>query len=203
MIESFNNKTDKVGDDFKKTITTGSKVDIAAGIFSIYGYAALKKELDKIKQLRFIFTDPTFIELDKNKREQRQFQINSNHRKKAISGSDFEINLKNELTGKAIAQECKKWIEQKVSFKTNAVNQYIQPHLRLKNDESNFVYMGINEFTSAGLGYQKDNTILNQIIKTDDLDTTQQYAQNFEDVWNDKKVLKDVTTEVIDYIAEL
>lgn len=203
MIESFNNKTDKVGDDFKKTITTGSKVDIAAGIFSIYGYAALKKELDKIKQLRFIFTDPTFIELDKNKREQRQFQINSNHRKKAISGSDFEINLKNELTGKSIAQECKKWIEQKASFKTNAVNQYIQPHLRLKNDKSNFVYMGINEFTSAGLGYQKDNTILNQIIKTDDLDTTQQYAQNFEDVWNDEKVLKDVTTEVIDYIAEL
>ncbi|TXL11278.1 hypothetical protein BMR05_16130, partial [Methylococcaceae bacterium HT4] len=116
MIESFNNKTDKVGDDFKKSITTGSKVDIAAGIFSIYGYAALKKELDKIKQLRFIFTDPTFIELDKNKREQRQFQINSNHRKKAISGSDFEINLKNELTGKAIAQKCKKWIEQKASF---------------------------------------------------------------------------------------
>ena len=63
--------------------------------------------------------------------------------------------------------------------------------------------MGINEFSSAGLGYQKDNTILNQIIKTDDLNTVQQYTQNFEDVWNDKKILKDVTTEVIDYIAEL
>lgn len=45
MIESFNNKTDKVGDDLKKTITNGSKIDIAAGIFSIYGYESLKKEL--------------------------------------------------------------------------------------------------------------------------------------------------------------
>jgi len=84
MIKSFNNKIDKVGDDLKKSITTGSKIDIAARIFSIYGYEVLKKELNKINQLRFIFTNPTFIELDKNKREQRQFQINSNHRKKAI-----------------------------------------------------------------------------------------------------------------------
>ena len=192
-----------MGDDLKKSIITNSKIDIAAGIFSIYGYAALKKELNKVKQLRFIFTDPTFIELDKNKREQRQFQINSNHRKKSISGSDFEINLKNELKGKAVAHECKKWIEQKVSFKTNAGNQYIQPHLTLESSENNFVYTGINEFSSAGFGYQKDNTILNQIIKTDDVGTTRQYSQNFEEIWQDENVLKDVTAEVVDYIADL
>jgi hypothetical protein len=203
MIESFNNKTDKVGDDLKRTINNGSKLDIAAGIFSIYGYESLKKELNKIDQLRFIFTDPTFIELDKSQREQRQFEINSNNRKKAISGSDFEINLKNELKGKAIAEECKKWIEQKVEFKTNAGNQYIQPHLNLVNNEDNLVYTGINEFSSAGFGYQKDNAILNQIIKTDDFDTTKQYLANFEEIWTDEKVLKDVTGAVVDYIADL
>jgi len=203
VIESFNNKTEKVGDDLKKMITAGSKIDMAAGIFSIYGYEALKKELNKINQLRFIFTDPTFIELDKNKREQKQFQINSNNRKKSISGSAFEIDLKNELKGKAIAQECKKWIEAKVSFKTNAGNQYIQPHLSLSNKTDSFIYTGINEFSSAGFGFQKDNSVLNQVIKTDDLATTQQYTQNFEDIWNDEAVLKEVTAEVVDYIAEL
>lgn len=203
MIESFNNKTDKVGDDLKKTINSGSKIDIAAGIFSIYGYESLKKELTKIDKLHFIFTDPTFIELDKNSRELRQFQINSNNRKKAISGSTFEINLKNELKGKAIAEECKRWIEQKVEFKTNAGNQYIQPHLNLVNNEKSLVYTGINEFSSAGFGYQKDNAILNQIIKTDDFETTKQYLVNFEEIWTDEKVLKDVTDAVVDYIADL
>ena len=203
MIESFNNKTEKVGDDLKKAITPNSKVEIAAGIFSIYGYSSLKKELDKVHSLKFIFTDPTFIEVDKDKREQRQFEINSNNRKKAISGSNFEIDLKNELTGKSIAQECKKWIEQKVTFKTNKGNQYIQPHLSLENSNGRFVYMGINDFSSAGFGFKKDNTILNQIIKTDDQGTTQQYSQNFEDIWSDKNVLKDVTAEVVEYIAEL
>ena len=48
MIQSFNNKTEKVGDDFKKEIKKDSKIDIAAGIFSIYGYEVLKKELKKI-----------------------------------------------------------------------------------------------------------------------------------------------------------
>lgn len=203
MIQSFNNKTEKVGDDFKKHIGKESKLQVAAGIFTIYGFESLKSELRKIDKLSFIFTDPTFIEIDKNKREQKQFQINSIFRQKAISGSEFEINLKNELKGKAIAIECKKWIEQKVTFKTNIGNKYIQPHITLVNKENSYVYMGINEFSSAGFGYEKDNSILNQIIKTDDFDTTKQYIQNFEEIWNDEKVLKNVTDEVVGYISNL
>ena len=203
MIKSFNNKTDKVGDDFKNSINKSSKIDIAASLFSIYGFESLKSELNTIDRLRFIFTDPTFIEVDKNQREQRQFQINSNNIKKAISGSAFEINLKNELKGKSIAKECKKWIEQKVQFKTNVGNQYIQPHLNLDTNGQQFIYTGINEFSSAGFGYEKDNSILNQVIKTDDYETTKQYLQNFEEIWQDEKVLKDVTNEVTDYIANL
>ena len=37
MIKSFNNKTEKVGEDFKKNITNGSTLEVAAGIFTIYG----------------------------------------------------------------------------------------------------------------------------------------------------------------------
>jgi len=203
MIQSFNNKTDKVGDDFKKNINRESKLQVAAAIFSIYGFESLKNELKRIDNLRFIFTDPTFIEFDKNKREQKQFQIYANFRQKAISGSEFEINLKNELKGKAIAKECKKWIEQKVEFKTNIGNKYIQPHISLVNNDNRYAYMGINEFSSAGFGYKKDNSILHQIIKTDDYATTRQYLQNFEDIWNDEKTLKNVTNEVVEYIADL
>lgn len=203
MIQIFNNKTDKVGDDFKKNINRESKLQVAASIFSIYGFESLKNELKKIDKLNFIFTDPTFIEFDKNKREQKQFQIQANFRQKAISGSEFEINLKNELKGKAIAKECKKWIEQKVEFKTNIDNKYIQPHISLVNNDNSYVYMGINEFSSAGFGYKKDNSILHQIIKTDDYATTSQYLQNFEDIWNDEKTLQNVTNEVVGYIADL
>ena len=116
MLKNFNNKTEKVGDELKKDLKNGSKVNVAAAIFSIYGYESLKAELNDIDSLRFIFTDPTFVEMDKMNREQRLFEIHANSRKKAISGSDFEINLKNELKGRAIAKECKKWIDKKVTI---------------------------------------------------------------------------------------
>lgn len=203
IIQSFNNRTDKVGDDLGKNIGKESKLQVAAGIFSIYGFEALKSELKKIESLRFIFTDPTFIELDKNNREQKQFCLNKSLRQKSISGTEFEINLKNELKGRAIAKECKKWIEQKVSFKSNTENQYIQPHLTVLNKDKSFVYMGINEFSSAAFGYEKDNSILHQIIKTDEFETTKKYVENFDEIWNDDKLLKDVTDEVTDYVSNL
>jgi len=203
MIKNFNNKTEKVWDDLKNTIKKGSKIDVAAAIFSIYGYESLKAELNKVDSLRFIFTDPTFVDVDKNKREKRMFEINSNRRKMAISWSDFEINLKNELKGRAIAKECKKWIEDKVKFRTNSGHSYMQPQLTIENAEENLIYSGINEFSSAGLGYEKDNSVLRQVMKIDDFGTTKEFIKNFDEVWNDEKAVKDITQEVIDYISNL
>jgi ERCC4-related helicase len=203
MLKNFNNKTEKVGDELKKDLKNGSKVNVAAAIFSIYGYESLKAELNDIDSLRFIFTDPTFVEMDKMNREQRLFEINANSRKKAISGSDFEINLKNELKGRAIAKECKKWIDKKVTIKTNTSKRYIQPQLIVDNDTEKILYNGMDEFSSAGFGYENDNAILRGIIKSDEYEMTNQFLQNFDEVWNDENALKDVTQEVSEYIENL
>ncbi|MDM7512683.1 hypothetical protein [Lactobacillus delbrueckii] len=45
----------------KKQITPNSKVPVAAACFSIYAYQALKEELEKCSEFRFIFTSPTFV----------------------------------------------------------------------------------------------------------------------------------------------
>lgn len=47
--------------------------------------------------MKFIFTDSAFIERESIKKEQRMFEIYANNIKKAVGGSEFEINLKNEL----------------------------------------------------------------------------------------------------------
>lgn len=203
MTQNFNNKTNKVGDDLKNSIKKGSKLEVAAGIFSIYGFDCLKKELKQIDELKFIFTDPTFIEIDKNKREKKLFQINIYNRQKSIGGSEFEINLKNELKGKSIAKECRKWIEDKVKFKTNIGNKKIQPHFMLNDLSNKYIYTSINEFSSVGFGYEKDNSVLNQVIKIDDFNITKQYIQSFKEIWEDKDILKDITDEVTGYISNL
>jgi SNF2 family DNA or RNA helicase len=198
----LNNTTDKIGDELKKDLKSGAKVSVAASIFSMYGYNSLKKELSDIDELRFIFTDPTFIEAEKTSREQKLFEIRSDKKKQSVGGSEFEINLKNELTGRAIAKECKKWIEQKVKFKSN-IHGGIHSNLVIDNKDESTVYLPLDEFSSAGFGYESDGVILRGTTKLSGKELTQQYLNNFNNLWNDPKALKDVTDEVVDYISNL
>ena len=73
-MEIINNIDRLLGDDLKNTIEKNSKLSIVASCFSIYAYEALKKELEQIEKLRFIFNSPTFIK-DKIEKEKREFYI--------------------------------------------------------------------------------------------------------------------------------
>ena len=59
MPEMFDNVSKTVKDDLTVTIKRGDKLSVAAACFSIYAYQALKKQLDGIDELCFIFTSPT------------------------------------------------------------------------------------------------------------------------------------------------
>lgn len=71
-MKVFNNVTDIVRDDIPEMLKKGSNVSIAAACFSMYAYKELKKQLEGIDELRFIFTSPTFI-TEKAKKEKREF----------------------------------------------------------------------------------------------------------------------------------
>jgi hypothetical protein len=60
----FDNVTSKVIDDLVVTLQKGSKVQIAAASFLIYAFTALKKELERIDKLQFIFTGEVFTKGD-------------------------------------------------------------------------------------------------------------------------------------------
>ena len=109
--------------------------------------------------------------------------------------------MKNKLNGKAIAKECAKWIKEKAKFKSNINNNPIQ---KFMNINEKITYLNVDEFSSAGLGYQKDNTVFNPVTKIDDnYDMTKYYLQSFKELWNNENILKDVTDEVVDFISDL
>ena len=66
-IKTLDNKLNKVGDELKVNIEKGSKISIISSYFSIYAFKELKKELSKIDELRFIFSEPMFQENEQNK----------------------------------------------------------------------------------------------------------------------------------------
>lgn len=121
-MELINNTTKTLRDDLAAEIKQGSRLSIAAACFSIYAFQELKKELQGIDELRFIFTSPTFT-TEKTKKERREFYIPRLNRERSLYGTEFEVKLRNELTQKAIAKECAEWIRQKVTFKSNVTNE--------------------------------------------------------------------------------
>ena len=94
LIDNFNHK---LGDELKQTIEKGSKLSIAAAGFSIYAYEELKKQLQEIKELRFIFTSPTFLK-ENTPKEKREFYIPQLNRERSLYGTEFEVRLRNELS---------------------------------------------------------------------------------------------------------
>ena len=77
------NKT--VKDDLQAGIHKGSKMSVAAACFSIYAYQELKKQLDGIDELRFIFTSPTFVteKASKAQRMEMNAELKNPNRTKA------------------------------------------------------------------------------------------------------------------------
>lgn len=93
------NKTLK--DDLLVTLRSGSKVAIAASCFSICSFQELKEQFSDISELCFIFTSPSFITEQAEKRK-REFYIPRLNRERDLYGSEFEIKLRNELSLKAV-----------------------------------------------------------------------------------------------------
>ena len=193
-MELINNTTKTLKDDLSVEIKQGSKVSIAAACFSIYAFQELKEQLSQIEQLRFIFTSPTFV-TEKAKKERREFYIPRMTRERSLYGTEFEIKLRNELTQKAIARECAEWIRQKVNFKSNVSDKSIQGQIVVDG----VGYTPINNFTTVELGCEKGNVISTTIVKDESLART--LLADFNEIWNDSKVLQIVTDEVIDSIT--
>lgn len=198
-METFNNITKVVRDDLEKRIKYGSKVSIAAACFSIYAYQALKNELEKCDEFRFIFTSPTFV-AEKTQKERREFYIPRLNREKSLYGTEFELRLRNELKQKAVARECAEWMRKKAQFRTNTTHEGMNNFLVVDNTKETYTYIPMNSFTAVDLGCERGNNISNMSTRLEN-PASKEFMNLFESVWQDKDKLTDVTSEVIDMIS--
>lgn len=201
-MKFLDNIKDTVKDDLQKTIKEHCKVSVAASCFSIYAYEELRKEFENVSELRFLFTSPTFT-AEKSQKDKREFYIPRLDRERNLYGSAFELKLRNELSQKAIARECAEWIRRKVSFKSNITQNNAPGFIHVKDkDEDEYVYMPINGFTTSDLGCDRGNSLCNPVTKIE-APISQNYLKVFNDLWNDKSKMQDVTEEVIRSISNV
>lgn len=199
----IDNTTTLLGDDLKRELVGATKFQVAAGCFSIYAFEALKSELGQLSEFEFLFTDPTFVpngSIDRIRKEKRQFFIPNGQSESVLSGSEFEIQLRNQMTQRAVARECAEWIRKRARFKSNVTSGPMQQFAHIQKGDVNTAYMPLSGFTAVDLGYQQGDAISSYTQAMDEPEIAQRYLSLFDQIWNDKEKLDDVTEEVLEHI---
>ena len=196
----LDNKKYRVVDELKEELQKGSRLSVISAYFTIYAYAELRKELSKIDKMRFIFTEPTFV--NKDKELIRAYYIERNV-EKMVSGNEFEIKLRNEMKQAAIAKECADWLQNKAEIKSLKHSNPAQPRLvYIENPEENLSINGTVDFTSDGLGVTPSNRIDSNMCLYGK-EYTISFLQAFNELWEDDSAVIDVKHKVLEHMQVL
>lgn len=174
-----NKNSGYVGKELKKRSFEDSKLAVLSSLFTLYGFASLKKELSKTQQTRLYLT---------NWQDQNL---------QSLIGTEQEIRLLNQLDQKRIAAECAKWLQSKVEVRASQTPQVAQNLIHLQSGEDSFAVHGSATFSPIGLGdVRSDNLQMNTGIS--DTQTTQQLLAWFDGIWRDEASSKNIVNELID-----
>ncbi|MBS1634229.1 MAG: DEAD/DEAH box helicase family protein, partial [Bacteroidetes bacterium] len=186
-----------VGQFLKDNIKPDSDLSIVSAYFTIYAYNQLKGQLNSIKELKFLFGEPTFIKsLDPSKTNKRDFKIEDDK---------LVIPIESRLTQKAIARECSDWIEQKVQIKSMVKPNFLHGKMYHISQQSGVekAVSGSSNFTVNGLGLGGSPNIELNMLVDNDRDRAD-LKQWFTELWNDDSgIVEDVKAEVLKYLEQL
>jgi SNF2 family DNA or RNA helicase len=178
-------------DEIKEYSKKNSKISMISSTFTLFAFEKLKKELSKIDEFKFVFTEPTFVSKEQ---EMKEFYINKNNN---VFGTEFEIKLRNEMTQSSIAKECAEWIKKKATFKSFKKRNPAYPRLmHIENKDDTVAMNGSVDFTADSLGIVP-STRIEAINAFYGKEHTRGMLQAFENIWNSDDELDDVTDLVI------
>jgi len=184
-----------LGQFLQEKIRHGSKLSVVSAYFTVYAYGGLKKELDDIQELRFLFGEPRFVSsLDPSKTDKKAFGI-----------EDTGLVLRNRLQQRQAAKECAEWIQEKVEIRSiKRANLLHGKMYHIANGELVEAIVGSSNFTVSGLGLNRNghnNIELN--LEVNDNRDRKDLLNWFDELWHNKDLVEDVKDEVLLYLAQL
>lgn len=185
-----------VGDFLKDVIKENSELSVVSAYFTIFAYYALHEKLDSIKSMKFLFGEPTFLNLS-----------DADIRKYQIEDDSIVITPTEKFLQKKIASKCSEWIRDKVEIKSIVKPNFLHGKMYYADLDSKGypkAISGSSNFTTSGLGLKNkaNNIELNLIV---DSDRQKEELKNwFDAVWNDNTgLVQDVKEEVLKYLEQL
>ncbi len=188
-----NKKNEKVGDELYKHLTDGSKLSVISGMFSIYGFASLQKDLRQISGIRLILSQVSTA-------NNASWDLPFPH----LVGDHFELRFKNQLTQAHIAKECGSWLREKAEIRmiTNpgAISQNLF-HVQGEGENAIAIH-GSSSFTCTGLGYAESDRYHMNMCESDTTNTAD-LLEWFETIGNDTSAVQDAKELLLKQLANL
>jgi superfamily II DNA or RNA helicase len=189
-----NHRRGKVGTFLREKLHPGAELSFVSAYFTIYAYEALRTELDRIGHLRFLFGEPQFVQsLDPAKTQQKAFRIEKDN-----------LELKNKLEQKRVARDCADWIREKVDIRSVTQVGFLHGKMyHIDNAGVEEAILGSSNFTVRGLGLAAGGNNIELNLEVDSSRDRRDLKTWFNELWNDESLVKDVKTEVLNYLDQL
>ena len=176
-----------VADFLRDKIQDGSSLSIVSAYFTIYAFNKLRDELSSIKELRFLFGEPSFIGgIDPQKTESKAFEL-----------TETGLSLGNYLPQSEVAKACANWIEKKVKIKSVRQSNFLHGKMYyIEKNGSEDALIGSSNFTVRGLGLSETANNIELNLEVDSKSDCADLKAWFDNLWESDQV-EDVTNEVV------
>lgn len=187
-----------IGEFLSDKIKKESKLSVVSAYFTIYAYEKIKGKLNTIDSMRFLFGEPTFIKdgLDPNKTEKKAFRIET----------DGSVGLSETVEVSRVAKECAEWIKNKAEIRSLVKPNFLHGklyHITQSNGTEDGIVWSSN-FTVSWLGLNENdkggNVELNLVVN--DRRDQEELREWFDSIWNDETLVRDVKSEVLEYLSQ-
>jgi len=186
-----NSMYDTVADFLRDKIQDGSALSIVSAYFTIYAFDKLKDELTSIKELRFLFGEPSFINIDPDKTESKAFQL-----------TESGLKLQNYLPQKEVARACAEWIEEKVEIRSVRKSNFLHGKMYyIENGNGEDAIIGSSNFTVRGLGLSKTASNIELNLEVDSKSDCADLKTWFDNLWESDQVA-DVKAQVLQTLKD-
>ena len=208
-----NTEGKRLGDSLRANLDDEAKLSIISAHFSLFAFGELREELERLDSVRFLFSEPTFIQ-DMGRvagaPESDIAQRAQGEREKALADSALELSLHNKLNQRALARACASWLREKATFRSVQREHMLQltpsyivedsavsPHLLTGQGAT---------FTLEGLGVERRPDTLTMMTHCagDEAKAQVEFLMaTFESVWADDTKTCDVTEQIAHQVEAL
>ena len=188
------NRNRNVGAFLQETIEPGASLSIVSAFFTIYAYEALRKELNAVDTVRFLYGEPSAVgSLDPSDGDERAFSINDNG----------GLELTKILAQKPLAKACAEWIREVVEIRTISRSNFMHGKLyHIEGKNGTAALSGSSNFTVRGLGVgNSPNVELNLEVRREE--DRSALLDWFDGLWNDDTLTHDAKSTVLAALERL